>query len=61
MYCLLWVEYSVRELHIMLFSISEFHKEWSSKGHAFLASVNETTFRHAPFISMTFLTHIMPF
>jgi len=45
----------------MLFSISEFHKEWSSKGHAFLASVNETTFRHAPFISMTFLTHIMPF
>ena len=61
MYYLFWVEYSVRELHITLFSISEFHKEWSSKGHAFLAGVNETTLRHALSIFMTFLTHIMPF
>jgi hypothetical protein len=47
-YCLIWLKFGIRGLHIMLFSIGELHENQPNEGCTFFAGINEIAFTRVP-------------
>jgi len=43
-YCMIWVKFSIRAMHIMLPSICKGHKYMSREGHTVLKGINNIAF-----------------
>jgi hypothetical protein len=46
--CPMRLKFSIRDLHIMLLSIYEFHENWRRASLAFVVGVNEITSKRVP-------------
>jgi hypothetical protein len=42
-YCLIWAEFGIRDMYVMLLSVSQVHENWQRDRHAFITSINKMT------------------